>query len=54
MGGLDPRKILVVPFAPLAGYGRDLVLHWNPRQVELRGILPASIRKVAAILAGKV
>jgi len=51
--GLDERKILVAPFAALAGYGRELALHWNPRQVEVRGVLPESIRKVAAILAGE-
>lgn len=51
--GLDERKILIAPFAPLATYGRVLALHWNPRQVEVRGVLPESIRKVAAILAGE-
>jgi len=50
--GLDERKILVAPFVPLADYGRILAFHWNPRQVEVRGVLPDSIRKVAAILAG--
>lgn len=49
--GLDERKILITPFAPLADYGRTLVLHWNPRQVEVRGIAPASLRKVATLLA---
>lgn len=50
--GLDERKILVTPFSPLSGYGRELALHWNPRQAELRGVVPESIRKMAAILAG--
>jgi DNA-binding transcriptional LysR family regulator len=49
--GLDERKILIIPFAPLADYGRTLVLHWNPRQVEVRGVDPASLRKVATLLA---
>lgn len=51
LSGLDERKILVAPFTPLAGYGRELVLHWNPRQVEVRGVDPAGLRKVAAILS---
>lgn len=49
--GLDERKILITSFAPLADYGRTLVLHWNPRQVEVRGVDPASLRKVATLLA---
>jgi hypothetical protein len=49
--GLDDRKILVVPFAPLANYGRILVLHWNPRQTGMRGVEAAAIRKVGEILA---
>lgn len=45
--GLDEKKILVAPFAPLAGYGRTLVLHWNPRQMEMRGVSEVAIRKAA-------
>lgn len=51
LAGLDERKILIAPFAPLADYGRTLVLHWNPRQAEVRDVDPTSLRKVAAILA---
>jgi DNA-binding transcriptional LysR family regulator len=51
--GLDAGAILVSPFAPLAGYGRTLVLHWNPRQVEMRGVETRRIAAAAAILAGK-
>lgn len=51
LAGLGERKILVVPFAPLAGYGRTLVLHWNPRQVEVRGADPGSVRTVAVALS---
>lgn len=51
--GLDERQIFIAPFPPLADYGRELVLHWNPRQVEVRGVAPAGLRKVAAILAGR-
>lgn len=36
--GLDEKRILVAPFPPLAGYGRSLVLHWNPRQMEQRAV----------------
>ncbi len=50
--GLDERKILIAPFAPLADYGRSLVLHWNPRQLEVRGVDPAALRRVATLLAG--
>lgn len=49
--GLDEKRIAVTPFAPLANYGRTLVLHWNPRQTEIRGVAPASLAKMAAILA---
>jgi DNA-binding transcriptional LysR family regulator len=51
--GLDERKILIAPFAPLATYRRVLALHWNPRQAEVRGVLSESIHKVATILAGE-
>jgi hypothetical protein len=36
--GLQEEGILVRGFAPLAGYGRPLVLHWNGRQMRRRGI----------------
>lgn len=36
--GLEERKFLIAPFTPLGDYGRALVLHWNPRQMELRGV----------------
>lgn len=48
--GLDDRKILVAPCAPLALYGRILVLHWNPRQMERRGVTTAAIRTCAQAL----
>jgi DNA-binding transcriptional LysR family regulator len=48
--GLDERKLLVAPFAPLAAYGRTLVLHWNPRQMEMRGVTAAAIRSCAQAL----
>lgn len=48
--GLDERKILIAPFAPLAGYGRILVLHWNPRQMEMRGVTTSAIRACAQAL----
>lgn len=49
--GLDAKKILITPFAPLADYGRSLVLYWNPRQVEIRGVDQARLREIAALLA---
>ena len=51
--GLDERKIHIAPFAPLADYGRSLVLHWNPRQVEMRGVGTRQIEAAAGILAEK-
>jgi DNA-binding transcriptional LysR family regulator len=51
LAGLDERRILVAPFAPLAHYGRTLALHWNPRQMEMRGVTAAALRKAAACLA---
>lgn len=50
--GLDEKRLLIVPFSPLAGYGRSLVLHWNPRQMERRGIGTTQLRAAAALLAG--
>ena len=48
--GLDEKRVVIHEFGPLAHYGRTLVLHWNPRQVELRGLAPASLSKLAARL----
>ena len=50
LAGLDERRILIAPFAPLANYGRMLTLHWNPRQMEMRGVPAAALRKAAACL----
>jgi DNA-binding transcriptional LysR family regulator len=36
--GLKEHGVQVRGFAPLAGYGRPLVLHWNERQMRRRGI----------------
>jgi DNA-binding transcriptional LysR family regulator len=49
--GLDEGSILIAPYAPLASYGRTLVLHWNPRQMEMRGVDTRRIAAAAAILA---
>jgi len=51
--GLDEQSIHIAPFAPLANYGRVLVLHWNPRQMELRGVDARRIAAAAKILAGE-
>lgn len=50
--GLDEKRLLIVPFSPLGNYGRSLVLHWNPRQMERRGVDSAQLRAAAALLAG--
>lgn len=52
--GLDEKKILILPFEPLAGYGRMLVLHWNPRQMETRGVSAASLRSISESLSRAV
>ncbi len=49
--GLDERKILVVPFVPLGDYGRSIVLHWNPRQMELRGVGTKNLAAAGRCLA---
>jgi len=51
--GLDPERILVATYPPLAGYGRTLVLHWNPRQMEMRGVAARQIAAAAGILAAR-
>jgi DNA-binding transcriptional LysR family regulator len=38
--GLEEHGVQVRGFAPLADYGRPLVLHWNERQMRRRGIEP--------------
>lgn len=48
--GLDEKCLLIGSFSPLAGYGRSLVLHWNPRQMERRGIGTTQLRAAAALL----
>lgn len=52
--GLDEKRILVAPYEPLVGYGRTLVLHWNPRQMEMRGVGTGRIAAAAKILADRV
>ncbi len=49
--GLDEKHVLVAPYGPLASYGRTLALHWNPRQMEMRGVGAHRIAAAAAILA---
>jgi DNA-binding transcriptional LysR family regulator len=51
--GLDEKRLLIVPFSPLGNYGRALVLHWNPRQMERRGVETSQLRAAAALLAGE-
>lgn len=48
--GLDPGRILSVPFAPLADVSRTLVLHWNPRRMGLRNVADEALRRMARLL----
>lgn len=50
LSSLDLRMLHLLPFTPLANYGRQLVLHWNPRQMNRRGIEPSTLRQVANLL----
>jgi DNA-binding transcriptional LysR family regulator len=45
--GLAEHDVQVRGFAPLAGYGRPLVLHWNERQMRRRGIEPQVLGELA-------
>lgn len=45
--GLEEHGVQVRGFAPLAGYGRPLVLHWNERQMRRRGVEADVIEDVA-------
>lgn len=48
--GLDPQEVQVRSFAPLADYGRPLVLHWSQRQMRRRGMTEEMIEGVAEAL----
>jgi len=48
--GLEKHGVQVRGFAPLADYGRPLVLHWNERQMRRRGIEPQVIEELAEIM----
>jgi DNA-binding transcriptional LysR family regulator len=48
--GLEDHGVQVRSFAPLAGYGRPLVLHWNERQMRRRGVESGVIEEVALTL----
>lgn len=48
--GLKNRGVQVRGFAPQAGYGRPLVLHWNERQMRRRGLETGGINEVALAL----
>lgn len=47
LGARGLSGVVTVPFAPLKDYGRTLVLHWNNRQMERRGISPLAIKALA-------
>lgn len=48
--GLAASGVLVVPFKPLATYGRSLVLHWNERQMRRRDVSREQLVQIAACL----
>lgn len=50
--GLDETAVLKLPFTPMTGYGRALVLHWNERQARRRGLEKPHLRDLARILRG--
>jgi DNA-binding transcriptional LysR family regulator len=50
--GLDARTLFIVPFTPLSNYGRQLVLHWNARQMSRRGVEPTCLRQIAELFQG--
>jgi DNA-binding transcriptional LysR family regulator len=47
---LEDHGVQVRGFAPLAEYGRPLVLHWNERQMRRRGVESGVIEQVALAL----
>jgi LysR family transcriptional regulator, nitrogen assimilation regulatory protein len=49
--GLDEKRVLILPFAPLRDFGRSLVLHWNPRQMRRRGVETAELKRLAALIS---
>lgn len=48
--GLEARALHVLPFTPLTAYGRELVLHWNPRQMRRRAVEPEVLGALAGTL----
>lgn len=52
LDGLELRTLHVLPFPPLTRYGRELVLHWNARQMNRRAVARETIQAVAGILKG--
>ncbi|MBL9115165.1 MAG: LysR family transcriptional regulator [Verrucomicrobiaceae bacterium] len=48
---LDPKLVLVLPFTPMRTFDRTLVLHWNRRQMERRGIESGHLKRLARLIA---
>lgn len=48
--GLESKRLFILPFAPLADYGRSLVLHWNPLQMRRRGIAVSTLKEMARLM----
>ena len=51
ISSLDPKRTLILPFTPLRAFDRTLVLHWNRRQMERRGIENAQLKRLAQLIA---
>lgn len=51
--GLDERRVLITPYAPLRDFGRALVLYWNPRQMRRRGVETADLKRLASLIAAR-
>ncbi len=51
LSGLDERALFILPFTPLSGYGRQLALHWNPRQMRRRGVESRQLKAIASLLS---
>jgi DNA-binding transcriptional LysR family regulator len=50
IGSRNLPGVRMLPFAPLKDYGRSLVLHWNDRHRERRGVTIAAIHNMSESL----
>jgi DNA-binding transcriptional LysR family regulator len=47
---LSSKTVAVREWAPLKSYGRQLVLHYNPRVLSRRGVEPGVVKELARVL----